>query len=218
MNTLLNRFTLVGTLKECRIDLFQSHIKARFNIEIKNQYEITIYYSINKQFHQDKYNDFIKLISDLHPTINGWIWCNNKKYYCTTSNISGKETNLFISGNITEYNKKIYFNAEYIRLSKANSDISCNLEGIVIDKNHILNIVSDSPRVFEIENNINPSDQIYLFNLLYLFPYRKEEELIYSKNYNENLKILNYQKINKTISYNEIKNYLLEWEIINSDV
>jgi hypothetical protein len=47
MISLLNRFTIIGILKECRIDLFPSHIKARFNIEIDKQQEITIYYSIN---------------------------------------------------------------------------------------------------------------------------------------------------------------------------
>ena len=33
MISFLNRFTIVGILKECLIDLFPSHIKARFNID-----------------------------------------------------------------------------------------------------------------------------------------------------------------------------------------
>ena len=77
MISLLNRFTIIGTLKECRIDLFPSHIKERFNIEIDKEQEITIYYSINKKFNKEKYKEFIDLIPHLHQTINGYV-CNLK--------------------------------------------------------------------------------------------------------------------------------------------
>ena len=44
MISLLNRFTIIGILKECRIDLFPSHIKARFNIQckIREYYRVSI--------------------------------------------------------------------------------------------------------------------------------------------------------------------------------
>ena len=102
MTSLLNRFTIVGVLKECRIDLFPSHIKARFNIEIDKQQEITIYYSINKKFHKEKYKEFIDLIPNLHPTINGYVWNGKTKYYCLSSNnlLENSRQKIFISGNI----------------------------------------------------------------------------------------------------------------------
>ena len=164
MTSLLNRFTIIGILKECRIDLFPSHIKARFNIEIDKQQEITIYYSINKKFHKEKYKEFIDLIPHLHPTINGYVWNGKTQYYRLSSNnlLENSKQKLFISGNILEKNGFVYFNAEYIKITKKiNKGFLFEFEGIVVDEEHILNIVNDSPRVFNIKTNINPSEKIY---------------------------------------------------------
>ena len=150
MISLLNRFSIVGVLKECRIDLFPSHIKARFNIEINNQQEITIYYSINKKFHIEKYKEFIDLIPKFHPTIQGYVWNGKTKYYCISSNnlLENSSNKLFISGNILERNGNVYFNGEYIKITKLKNDFSFSFEGIVVDKEHILNIVNDTPRLY----------------------------------------------------------------------
>ena len=165
MTSLLNRFTIVGVLKECRIDLFPSHIKARFNIEIDKQQEITIYYSINKKFHKEKYKEFIDLIPFLHPYVNGYVWCGKDQYYCLSFNNLLEK--LFISGNVLEKNGNVYFNAEYIKKTKLKNEFSFEFEGIIIDKEHILNIVNDSPRVFNIKNNFKPSEKIYNFSVEY---------------------------------------------------
>ena len=200
MTSLLNRFTIVGILKECRIDLFPSHIKARFNIEIDKQQEITIYYSINKKFHKEKYKEFIDLIPFLHPYVNGYVWCEKDQYYCLSSNNLLEK--LFISGNVLEKNEIVYFNAEYIKLTKLKNELSFSFEGIIIDHFHILNIVNDSPRMFYIENNFKPSEKVYNFSVQY------------NSHYNINN---NKHYINKIIKQEDINNYLLEWNIINSD-
>ncbi len=213
MNSLLNRFTLIGNLKECCIEFFSSHIKAKFNIEIDNQREITVSYQINKKFHKEKYKEFIDLIPFLHPYVNGYVWSGKDQYYCLSSNNLLEK--LFISGNILEKNGNVYFNAEYIKETKLKNEFSFEFEGIVIDKEHILNIVNDSPRIFNIKNNLKPSEKIYNFSVEYKSNYEIKNDNVYLNKQNHNFVYNNKRYTNKKISEKEIKNYLLEWEIIN---
>lgn len=219
MISLLNRFSIIGILKECRIDLFPSHIKARFNIEINNQQEITIYYSINKKFHSEKYKEFIDLIPKFHPTIQGYVWNGKTKYYCISSNnlLENSSNKLFISGNILERNGNVYFNGEYIKITKLKNDFSFSFEGIVVDKEHILNIVNDTPRLFSIKTNIIPSEKIYNFSVKYNFGYKIENNNVYKNKQNYNFVLNSKHYINKTMNKEDIDNYLLEWDIINSE-
>lgn len=214
MISLLNRFTLVGILKECRIDLFPSHIRARFNLEINSQQEITVGYQINKKFHKEKYKEFIELIPFLHPYVNGYVWLNKNQYYSLSSNNLLEK--LFISGNVLEKNGNIYFNAEYIKKTKLKNEFSFEFEGVVIDKEHILNIVNDSPRMFNIDNNIKPSESIYNFSIKYNPNYKIENNNVYFNKQKSNFVYNNKHYTNKKISKKEIKDYLLEWEIINN--
>ena len=218
MISLLNRFSLVGILKECRIDLFPSHIKAKFNIEINNN-EITIYYSINKKFHQEKYKEFISLIPKLHPTIQGYVWNGKEKYYCISSNnlLEDSTNKLFISGNVLERNGNVYFNGEYIKITKLKNDFSFSFEGIVIDENHILNVVNDSPRIFNINTKIHSSEKVYNFSANYNFGYKIEKNYVLKNEKETNFILLNKKITTKSIDKKDISNYLLEWEIINSD-
>lgn len=220
MISLLNRFSLVGILKECRIDLFPSHIKAKFNIEVDNQNEITVYYSINKKFHSDKYKEFIDLIPQFHPTIKGYVWNGKEKYYTISSNnlLENKTNKLFISGNILERNGNVYLNGEYIKITKLKNEFSFSFEGIVIDNNHILNIINDSPRVFNIRNNLNSSENIYNFSVKYNFGYKIENLNVFNENKDSNFTLIKKNKTKKIIEQKDIDNYMLEWEIINSDM
>lgn len=220
MISLLNRFSLVGILKECRIDLFPSHIKAKFNIEVDNQNEITVYYSINKKFHSDKYKEFIDLIPQFHPTIKGYVWNGKEKYYTISSNnlLENKTNKLFISGNILERNGNVYLNGEYIKITKLKNEFSFSFEGVVIDNNHILNIVNDSPRVFNIRNNLNSSEKVYNFSVKYNFGYKIENLNVFNEDKDSNFTLIKKNKTKKIIEQKDINNYMLEWEIINSDM
>lgn len=220
MISLLNRFSLIGILKECRIDLFPSHIKAKFNIEVDNQNEITVYYSINKKFHSDKYKEFIDLIPQFHPTIKGYVWNGKEKYYTISSDnlLENKTNKLFISGNILERNGNVYLNGEYIKITKLKNEFSFSFEGIVIDNSHILNIVNDSPRVFNIRNNLNSSEKIYNFSVKYNFGYKIENLNVFNEDKDSNFTLIKKNKTKKIIEQKDIDNYMLEWEIINSDM
>jgi len=219
MISLLNKFSLIGILKECRIDLFPSHIKAKFNMEINNQEEITVYYSINKKFHNEKYKEFIQIIPKLHPVIQGYVWNGKIKYYSIFSNNLTEDSNnkLFISGNVLEKNDKIYFNGEYIKLTNLKNEFNFSLEGIIVNKNKILNIVNDSPRIFNIKTNIKPSGKVYNFSINYIPQYIIKNDNVYYNKQNYQFVYYNKQTTNKVINKNDVDNYLLEWEIINSD-
>lgn len=219
MISLLNKFSLIGILKECRIDLFPSHIKAKFNMEINNQEEITVYYSINKKFHNEKYKEFIQIIPKLHPVIQGHVWNGKIKYYSIFSNNLTEDSNnkLFISGNVLEKNDKIYFNGEYIKLTNLKNEFNFSLEGIIVNKNKILNIVNDSPRIFNIKTNIKPSGKVYNFSINYIPQYIIKNDNVYYNKQNYQFVYYNKQTTNKVINKNDVDNYLLEWEIINSD-
>ncbi len=219
MISLLNQFTLVGILKECRIDLFPSHIKAKFGIEIDNGHEVTVNYFINKNFHKEKYKEFIEIIPKLRPVVQGYVWNQKIEYYTLFPDnlLENSTKKLFISGNVVEKNNTVYFNGEYIKFTKLKNGLDFSFEGVVLDQHRILNVVSDSPRVFNIENNINSSEKVYKFSVSYQFDYDIIDNIVNYKQQNNNFVLNNKRSTDKTIEQKEIKNYLLEWEIINSD-
>lgn len=219
MNSLLNKFIAIGQLKECCIEFFPSHIKSKFNIEVNNQIEITVNYFINKKFNQEKYKEFLSLIPNLHPNVNGYVWNGKIKYRTLFSyNFSENSDNkLFVSGNILEKNEIVYFNAEYIKKTKLKNEFSFEFEGIIIDHFHILNIVNDSPRMFYIENNFKPSEKVYNFSVQYNPHYNIENNNVYNNKQKANFVYYNKHYTGKTINQKDIDNYLLEWNIINSE-
>lgn len=221
MISLLNRFTAIGILKECRIDIFPSHIKAVFSLEIDKRTEITVHYFINKKFHLEKYNEFLEIIPRLHPEVNGCVWNGKNKIYDLFSNdlLEKNKEKLFISGNVLEKNGIVYFNAEFIKITKFKNEFDFQFDGVVVGKNMILNIVNDTPRVFCVETDLNPSEEIYHFFVKYNSGYNIRVDNVYSNKQKSNfiLSNKNYEKQGKIIEQKEIDDYLLEWRIINSD-
>lgn len=219
MISLLNRFTAIGILRECRIDIFPSHIKAVFSLEIDKKTEITVHYFINKKFHLEKYNEFLEIIPLLHPEVNGYVWNGKNKIYNLFSNnlLEKNKEKLFISGNVLEKNGIIYFNAEFIKFTKLKNEFDFQFDGVVVNKNTILNIVNDTPRIFYIETNLNPSEEVFRFFAKYNSGYTIRTDNVYSSKQKNNFVLNNEYYTNKKISEKEIKDYLLEWEIINSN-
>lgn len=221
MISLLNRFTAIGILKECRIDIFPSHMKAVFSLEIDKKTEITVHYFINKKFHLEKYNEFLEIIPRLHPEVNGHVWNGKNKIYTLFSNdlLEKNKEKLFVSGNVLEKNGIVYFNAEFIKFTKLKNEFYFQFDGVVVNKNTILNIVNDTPRIFYIETNLNPSEEVFRFFAKYNSGYIIRVDNVYNSKQKNNFILSNksYEKQDKMINKEEIDNYLLEWRIINSD-
>lgn len=220
MISLLNKFIIVGSLKECRIDWFPSHIRAEFNIGINNDFDISVHYFINRKFYPEKYKEFVDLIPYIHPEINGWIWVNKEKYYCVTSQCSKDKipTKLFLSGNILEKNNKIYFNCEYLKKTNNLECINISLEGIYTN-NGFLNVVNNSPRIFNVPlKQKNKKNEIVVIELIYNSYCKKNKENIFDfNNYNYNFNVKTITETKKFFDQKDIDNYLLEWEIINKE-
>lgn len=211
MTNLLNKFIIVGDLIECRIDLYSTHIKCKMNIKTSNKF-ITIYHSINRKFHEDKYLYIEKLIPYLHPKSKGIVWVNDKKYYELTKG----ETKMFFSGNITERRDNIFFNAEYFKLTNIKDKIEISLEGIWLD-NGFMNIVSDSPRIFNLKPLTYSSDVVYKINVEYNNGWTIENDIVKSLEKSGNLIVKYTEKCDKHLGDKDIKNWLLEWSIINGE-
>ena len=85
------------------------------------------------------------------------------------------------------------FNFEYIEIAKSNvkEGIKLNIEGQFVDNDKMVNIVYDSPRLF----NIKPNCQVR-----------------FDRVYNLELK-----ETNKSILQDQMDEYMVEWDIINNN-
>lgn len=217
--TLTNRFILIGSLSEARIDLFRSHVKLKLAIDI-NGYIITVYSTISKRFNKDKYESIMNLIPQLKPKSGGWVYVNGENKYYEISQ-SPDFNKLFISGNIVPLNRIMLFNFEYIKKVNNNSNcgIKINLEGQFVDNNKLVNIVYDSPRLFEINPNRQIRfDKIYSLELKYCPEYYIKNVTVESTNINNQFRCVNIRETNKSIQKDQMDEYMVEWDIINNEV
>ena len=211
---LLNRFTLIGYLSEIRVDLFRSHIKAKLSINLQG-YNITCYTTISKRFNNEWYKEFESLLSRLIPKQDGWVYVNNKQYY--TINSCTQPSCIFLSGNISSSSNMIFFNFEYCKImnEQLTPYISIEIEGQFIDKDKFLNIISDSPRIFNLKRPNRAIDRkIYKAWLQYNPSYRVQDNTIYPVDISK-LTLARIKQTNKQITDEQLQDYILEWKIIN---
>lgn len=211
---LLNRFTLIGYLSEIRVDLFRSHIKAKLSIDLQG-YNITCYTTISKRFNNEWYKEFESLLSRLIPKQDGWVYVNNKQYY--TINSCTQPSCIFLSGNISSSSDMIFFNFEYCKIldEQLSPYISIEIEGQFVGKDKFLNIISDSPRIFNLKRPNQAIDgKIYKTWLRYNPSYRIQDDTIYPVDISK-LTLKKIEQTNKQIPDEQLQDYMLEWKIIN---
>lgn len=211
---LLNRFTLIGYLSEIRVDLFRSHIKAKLSIDLQG-YNITCYATISRRFNKEWYHEFESLLSRLVPNQDGWVCINGEQYY--KINPCTQPSCLFLSGNISSSSDMIFFNFEYCKIldEQLAPSISIEIEGQFVDKDKFLNIISDSPRIFNLKRPKRAIDgKIYKAWMQYNPSYRVQDDTIYPVDINK-LTLARIEQTNKQIPDEQIQDYMLEWKIIN---
>lgn len=210
---------MIGSLSEARIDLFRSHVKLKLAIDI-NGYIVTVYSTISKRFNKDKYESIIHLIPQLKPKSGGWVYTNGEdKYYQIAQ--SPDFNKLFISGNIVPLNGIMLFNSEYVKIADSNSrcGIKVNLEGQFVDNNKLVNIVYDSPRLFEINPNCQVRfDKIYQLELKYRPEYNIKNRIVTQSCGSNQFLCYNIKETNKSIPSDQMNEYMVEWDIINDEV
>lgn len=211
---LLNKFTLIGYLSEIRVDLFRSHIKAKLSIDLQD-HNITCYATISRRFNKEWHHEFESLLSRLVPKQDGWVYVNGEQYYkmdsCTQTSC------LFLSGNISSSGDMIFFNFEYCKIldEQLTPSISIEIEGQFVGKDKFLNIISDSPRIFNLKRPNQAIDgKIYKTWLRYNPSYRIQNDTIYPVDINK-LTLARIEQTNKQIPEEQLQDYMLEWKIIN---
>ena len=211
---LLNKFTLIGYLSEIRVDLFRSHIKAKLSIDLQD-HNITCYATISRRFNKEWYHEFESLLSRLVPKQDGWVYVNGKQYYKMDS--CTQPSCLFLSGNISSSGDMIFFNFEYCKIldEQLSPSMSIEIEGQFIGKDRFLNIISDSPRIFNVKRPNRAIDgKIYKVWVRYNPPYKVQDGTIYPVNV-DRLTCVKIAQTNKQISDEQLRDYILEWKIIN---
>ena len=211
---LLNKFTLIGYLSEIRVDLFRSHIKARLSIDLQGN-NITCYATISRRFNNEWYQEFESLLSRLEPKQDGWVYVNGEQYYKMDS--CTQPSCLFLSGNISSSGDMIFFNFEYCKIldEQLSPSMSIEIEGQFIGKDRFLNIISDSPRIFNVKRPNRAIDgKIYKVWVRYNPPYKVQDGTIYPVNV-DRLTCVKIAQTNKKISDEQLRDYILEWKIIN---
>ena len=211
---LLNKFTLIGYLSEIRVDLFRSHIKAKLSIDLQDN-NITCYATISRRFNKEWHREFEALLSRLVPKQDGWVYVNGEQYYKMDS--CAQPSCLFLSGNISSSVDMIFFNFEYCKIldEQLAPYVSIEIEGQFVDKDRFLNIISDSPRIFNLKRPNRAIDgKIYKAWIQYNPSYRVKDDTIYPVDINK-LTLTRIEKTDKQIADEQLQDYLLEWKIIN---
>lgn len=211
---LLNKFTLIGYLSEIRVDLFRSHIKAKLAIDL-HSYIVTCYATISRRFNNEWHQEFESLLSRLEPKQDGWVYVNGERYYKIYS--CAQPSCLFLSGNISSSGDMMFLNFEYCKIldEKLAPYVSIEMEGQFVDKDKFLNIISDSPRIFNIKRtNRAIEGNIYKVWLQYSPSYEIQDDIVYPVEIDK-LALAKIEPTDKQITNEQLQDYLLEWKIIN---
>lgn len=212
---LLNKFTLIGHLSEIRVDLFRSHIKAKLAIDL-HSYIVTCYATISRRFNNEWYQEFESLLSRLEPQRDGWVYVNGEQYYKIGA--STQPSCLFLSGNISSSGDMMFLNFEYCQIvdKQPQPSMSIEMEGQFVDKDKFLNIISDSPRIFNIKRPKQANEnKIYKIWIRYNPSYTIQDDIVYPVEV-DRLTLAKIEPTDKQIADEQLQDYLLEWKIINN--
>ena len=208
----MNRFLCVGQLSELRIDLYQTHMKARFSIITNNQC-LTMSQTISRKWNEAQIKQWLDMMPYIHPRIDGYVYVKNQCYY--TMKKSDTPTRLLVSGNINEWKKSLYFNVQYCRIADDNAadSMSIEMDGQWVDSSRFLNICGDSPRVFSIQRPDGCDDRICRLRLNYDAGYSIEQNRVIT--HESGLSIVDCKGTDVAMSQEEIDKWMLEYEIIS---
>ena len=213
--TLCNRFMICGELQEVMINIFRTHIKIKLSVSANHQF-FTVSQTIYNKWSKTKCDEILAIAPKLRPKFDGMVYAEGREYYRV--NKSDKPSRLFISGNITPWGNNIYYNMAFFRLSNDNNDtMSIELEGQWIDGKNFLNVVDDSPRVFEINKPKQCKiGQIYKLNIAFNEGHMIQDGVIKSLEKCDKFTVNYIEKCDKVISKEQQDKLMLEQEIISN--
>lgn len=208
---MVNRYLCVGTLSECVIQFYRTHIKVRLSLEVNHQV-ITMQQTISRKWNAEQYQALYNAIPYLHPQIEG-IVTKGEHEQIYTMPPADKPTRLMVSGNINEWRGRIYFNAQYIRPEPRVPDsMTIELDGQWIDGYKLVNVVGDWPREFHLDAPSGYEKRIYRLGLIYSGGYTERDGVVDISNYG--LQVVDCQPLDEYIDGEQMKKILLELEIM----
>lgn len=216
---LTNKFYAIGNLSEAYIDLYPSHINVKFALQVKG-YVMTFYSRVSKRYNLDMYKTVMQMIDRLYPTSRGYVNLNGEHYF--TMEPQKSSTRLFLSGNISQSRDMIFFNFEYCQIDKDYPEdyFSILLEGYPLGDDRILNVISDSPRIFNITSDIvlpSKQNQSVMYSIDYIMNWGIVDGMICTmQEPKPRLFVCTWRQMDKQIEDDQLTNYLLEWRILNN--
>ena len=208
---MVNRFLAVGTLSECVIQFYRTHIKIRLSLETNHQV-ITMQQTISRKWNAEQYQALCRTIPYLHPQIDG-IVTKGEYEQIYTMPPADKPTRLMVSGNINEWHGRIYFNAQYIRPEpRAPDSMTIELDGQWVDGHRLVNVVGDWPREFHLDAPIGYEQRIYRLSLIYSGGYLEHDDVVDISSYG--LQVADCKPLDEYIDDEQMKKILLELEIM----
>ena len=206
---MLNRFICVGTLIECSIAVYQTHMRWRFSMDVNNQ-TIQFTHTVSRRWASKQYAAMSAMIPHLHPRIDGVVLKNGIERVYTMSS-SSDDTRLMVTGNINIWRDNVCYNAQYVDFSANNIDIiSIEVEGQWIDNSHFLNICADSPRIFSLPKR---GQGLCRLKLEHDTGATVRGDTVTT--HDNGLIIRQCQELGSAMSREEIDKAMLEWSIIN---
>ena len=213
MINLTNKFTAIGQLQEANIQLYPTHIKIKLSLSINN-ITLTLYQTISKRFNRQQYHNIMSMLPNLHCKVDGWVCVKGEQYYKLKQD---KPSRLLISGNLSAYANRVFFNMCYMQFSDMSDMLSIELEGQWINKKEFINVVSDSPRLFNI--NIpqkTKENQIYKLLLSYNPECKISDSIVFSLDNQDKFTIQSIEERDKKIDEDVMEKLMLEYEIMSS--
>ena len=216
---LTNKFYAIGNLSEAYIDLYPSHINVKFALQVKG-YVMTFYSRVSKRYNLDMYKTVMQMIDKLYPASRGYVNLNGEHYF--TMEPQKSPTRLFLSGNISQSRDMIFFNFEYCQVEQEYPEdyFSILLEGYPLGDDKILNIISDSPRIFNITSDIvlpPKQNQSVMYSIDYIMNWGIVDGMICTmQEPKPRLFVCSWRQMDKQIDDDQLANYLLEWRILNN--
>lgn len=208
---MVNRFLAVGTLSECAIQFYRTHIKVRLSLEVNHQV-ITMQQTISRKWNVEQYHALCKAIPYLHPQIEGSVTKGEHEPIYTMLP-ADQPTRLMVSGNINEWHGRIYFNAQYIRPEpRAPDSMTIELDGQWVNSKRLVNVVGDYPRAFGLDAPIGYERRVYRLRLGYSAGYIEQDGVVDDAPYG--LQMLGCQPLDEYIDDEQMKKILLELEIM----
>ena len=211
---LCNRFLMRGTLSEIIIDMFSTHMKIKMSVNV-GAFCYNVTQIISKKCDKSGYSAWLSMIPALRPLVDGYVTKSGiERIY--TIHSSKEQSGLMVSGNISENDSVVYFNAQYCALSKnVDPKLDIQLDGQWIGKSRFVNICGEYPREFSIQQIEGCEKRIYKLLLGYNTGFDIKDGKIIAENCG--LYIKSAEPLDFYMDDEQIEKVLLELEIIQKN-